>query len=100
MFQEASSFVGGNLSQWDTSNVETMSFIFNRCKLFNGDISQWEFNSAFAYCERFDGDVSAWNTSNVRIMYRMFKEAWLFSSDVSNWNTRKVTFTSEMVGPI
>jgi surface protein len=106
LFFSASSFVGGNLSKWDTSNVKTMYYMFNRCVEFNGDVSRWdvskvtEFYSTFEYCKRFDGDLSAWNTSNARTMYRMFKDAWVFSSNISNWNVAKVTTASEMVRPI
>jgi surface protein len=106
LFADGNSFVGGNLSQWNTGNVETMSFIFSRCKVFRGDVSLWDVSkvtdvqSAFEFCFEFDGDVSAWNTGNVANMQRMFKDAWVLSSNVSNWNTAKVTVTSEMVGRI
>jgi surface protein len=106
LFNQALSFVGGDLSQWNTSNVEIMSYIFDRCRLFRGDVSLWDVSKvtdirfAFEFCLEFDGDVSSWNTGNVVNMQGMFKDAWVFSSDVSNWNVASVTIAPEMVGLI
>ena len=32
----------GNISKWDVSNVENMSYMFAGCKVFNQDLSKWD----------------------------------------------------------
>ncbi|WP_429995218.1 BspA family leucine-rich repeat surface protein, partial [Mycoplasmopsis bovis] len=50
-----------NISKWDTSNVETMSSMFN-------DAS------------KFDRDLRDWKTSNVTNMQSMFTDAKAFNN--------------------
>ena len=77
MFKYCNRFNGGDLSNWDTSNVQNMSRMFEGCGKFNGHLKNWD-------------------TSNVTNMYRMFLGCWVFNGDLSNWDTRKVTDMSKM----
>lgn len=57
----------GDISHWDTSNVETMAYMFAYSK-FNGDISRWDvssvknFESMFEWA-KFNNDLNAWDVS-------------------------------------
>ena len=55
MFQGCSSLKDINLSNFNTSNVTNMSWMFNGCELLSSL-----------------PDISKWNTSNVTEMSRMF----------------------------
>ena len=70
MFAGATLF-NGNISNWDTSNVTNMSYMFFNAPSFNKDLN--------------------WNVSNVENMYAMFADATSFNGNISNWNTSKVT---------
>jgi surface protein len=77
----------GPISDWDTSTVTDMSWMF--C----GDEDYEDFYVPGAEC--FDEDISRWNTSSVTSMEGMFNVARSFNADISNWNTSSVT-TMEM----
>ena len=64
MFSGAIAFVG-NLSNWDTSQVTTMAYMFYRASAFvGGDLSNWDVSqvtnmvSMFYYASAFVGDIS------------------------------------------
>ncbi|MCF2901158.1 DUF285 domain-containing protein [Pseudoalteromonas sp. OFAV1] len=66
-----------DISNWDTSNVSDMRYIF-RNSSFNGDISRWDTKNVTRMDGMFEnsmfiGDVSTWNTSNVTNMYSIFR---------------------------
>ena len=69
----------GDISQWDVSNVEDMSCMFQE-SAFSGDISHWNtknvhyMNAMFSSSE-FNGDISQWDVSNVNLAFCMFKRA-------------------------
>ena len=56
-----------DLSQWDTSSVTTMKYMFYGVPEFNSDISGWD-------------------VSNVEDFQEMFYEAYAFNQDLSQWN--------------
>ena len=71
----------GDISQWDVSNVEDMSFMFIHAKSFNGDLSNWNVSKVkdmqfmFYGCESFEGKgLDNWDVSNVTDMEQMFYE--------------------------
>ena len=90
----------GDISQWDVSNVENMSYMFYKSK-FNGDISQWDvskvkyMNYMFAY-SIFNGDISQWVVSQVKTMNGTFQETYNFEGDISKWDVSNVKNMSEM----
>ena len=109
----------GHISDWDTSGVEDMSFLFGTTgelfeqddgswapgpgqycssyRTFNEDISKWNVSSVtttrnmFFDASSFNSDVSAWDVSSVEDMYQMFRDATSFNSDVSQWDVGRVT---------
>tara|TARA_R110002012_G_scaffold92632_1_gene224827 strand:+ start:1630 stop:2859 length:1230 start_codon:yes stop_codon:yes gene_type:complete len=111
----------GHISDWNTSNVDDMNYLFNNKTTFNEDISKWDTSSVtkmhvmFGSCSNFNQDIStkqitaqnsitgqaytAWDTSNVTNMANMFKSATVFNNGQTNngasvplnWNTSSVT---------
>ena len=59
------------MSDWDTSSVSNMQYMFYGASAFNADIS-------------------AWNTSSVTSMSSMFFHAYSFNQDISKWDTSSV----------
>ena len=114
----------GDISQWDVSNVETMSAMFSR-SYFNGDISGWDvsnvksmgwmfigssFNQDIANWDvsnvenmggmfahsKFNGDISRWDVSNVENMEKMFSYS-IFNQDISNWQIHNKCIINNML---
>ena len=73
-----------DISDWDVSNVRTMSYMFAYCKELKsvGDISYWNVSNVtnmwgmFYHCEKLKsvGDISKWDVSNVIHSTCMFKK--------------------------
>ena len=61
----------GHISNWDTSLIEDMSFLF----LFRRE---------------FNEDISNWNVSNVKNMEDMFHFCHSFNQSLNNWDVSKV----------
>lgn len=58
------------LENWDVSNIENMSGMFEECENFNCDLSKWDI-------------------SNVENMLDMFRDCIKFNCDLSKWNVSK-----------
>ena len=97
----------GPIGEWDTSQVTTMQYLFNRnqattyaletsISLFNEDISKWDtsnvtnMNSMFDGAHSFNGDISGWDVSNVINMGSMFQNAYAFNQNISKWDVSNV----------
>ena len=87
----------GEISEWDTSKVTDMSYMFNNAENFNQDISGWDTSKVtsmrgmFSNARSFNQDISKWNTAEVTNMGDMFNHAISFNQDISGWDTSKVT---------
>ena len=88
-----------DLSGWNTSNVENMSYMFYCCaRLESLNLSGWDTSSAktmhgmFYHCESLESlDLSGWNISDVDDMSYMFSDCEsLESLDLSGWDTHNV----------
>ena len=44
-----------DLSNWNVSNVEDMSYMFYGCKLFESDLSNWDVSKVMNITEMFKG---------------------------------------------
>ena len=86
-----------DLNFLDVSNVTDMSDLFNGCKKFNGNVSNWDvsnvtkMNRMFERCEKFNGDLSKWNVSNVTSMFSIFSWCHSFNGDISKWDVSNVS---------
>jgi surface protein len=90
-------YLGEDISQWDTSQIEDFSWMFAFEGEFNEDISGWDTSSAtnmasmFLGAEAFNQDISGWDVSNVTNMQQMFENADAFNQDISGWDVSNVT---------
>ena len=91
----------GDISEWDVSNVENMSSMFQNCD-FDGDLSKWDVSnvedmSYMFYDSKFSGEngsINNWNISNVSGMVGLFERSF-FKSDISNWEISKFVLKSK-----
>ena len=86
----------GDFNDIDTSEIESMSFLFTNKKTFNGDISGWDVSkvksmtSMFDNATSFNQPIGKWDVSSVWNMNSMFESATSFDQDISNWNIKDV----------
>ena len=98
-----------NISDWDTSNVINMTYMFYGAVAFNQDISKWNTskvtNMSFMFWDgennsAFNQNIGSWNVSNVTDMRSMFRGAKKFNnggnSSIGSWNTAKVINMSQL----
>ena len=95
-------------SEWDTTNVTNMSYMFYKCisLKYLPAISKWNttnvsnMSGMFCGCQSLKSlpEISEWNTTNVTDMSHMFSDCQLLKSlpDISNWNTTNVKDMSYM----
>lgn len=96
-FQTSDNFAGGgNIENWDVSNVTNFFHCFGGTK-FNADISSWNMSSAtytadmFRAANQFNQDISSWSVQNVTSMIGMFYLANQFNQNLSSWELDSVT---------
>lgn len=96
MFYGAKSFNHPNISSWNTSNVTTMTSMFDGATVFNQPVDNWNtsnvtsMSSVFAFARDFNQPLNDWDTSKVTTMSRMFSVASSFNQPVNNWDVSKV----------
>jgi surface protein len=89
----------GDISKWDTSNVEDMSGAFELCD-FTLDLSEWN-TSSIRNMENmfrrstFNGDLSKWDVSSLNNAKQMFAHSQ-FNGDIKNWQVAALTDATEM----
>ena len=94
-----------DVSNWDTSNVKNMSYMFYRCYKFTGKgLENWDISNVtnmfgmFCGCTNFNCDLSNWDVSNVINMYALFRKCNKFTGKgLENWDVSKVTDYREML---
>ena len=107
LFYNCPSLTQLDVSNWNTSNVKDMQYLFLGCNSLQsvGDLSNWDVSNVnymqnmFYNCKNLQsvGDISNWDVSNVWRMDKMFSDcSSLTQLDVSNWNTSKVTNMSQV----
>src|SRR6187402_120628 len=86
-----------SLALWDVSTITDMGHLFERCYLFDDDITGWDVSNvtdlSFAFHEAyfFNQDIGAWDVSSVTTMNSMFTYASAFNQDIGGWTTSQVT---------
>jgi hypothetical protein len=87
MFSGCTNLTGGNIGEWDVSNIVTMERIFANAENFNSDISDWNVSNVddmfnmFFNAKSFNQDLSSW------CMSRILTEPQGFKAGTNNWNT-------------
>ena len=104
--QPVAEAIFGNISNWDTSKITDMSYLFDGATYFNDDISNWDtssvtnmtgmFEDASAFNQNINTIGSKWDTSNVTNMSYMFNGAHDFNGNIVDWDTHQVTTMSWM----
>jgi surface protein len=96
-FRASNNFVGGgNIENWDVSNIVNFSFVFEATK-FNSDISGWDtsiatnFQSMFFSNQQFNQDISGWDVQNVTNMIQMLFSSSSFNQNLGNWEIASLT---------
>ena len=95
------SYISKGISNWNTSNITNLSFLFSNCYslLSIPDISNWNTKNVQKIIATFQGcpikclpDISKWNTENVFDMCFLFSNCHLLVSmpDISKWKINKV----------
>lgn len=103
MFEGCTSLTNPDFSNFNTTSVTNMSYMFAGCSKFNGNVSSWNTSSVtnmtsmFLGCTLFNQDITSWNVSVVTNMSSMFQNAAAFNQDITNWNTGSVTNMSSML---
>jgi len=90
-FYDCVELFDGDISLWDTSNVESMNGTF-RYSYFDGDLSQWDTTNVEDMYEMFasaeyrglNGSIAGWPIGNVQTMESMFYASRI-AADLSKW---------------
>ncbi len=104
LFKDNNSF-NSYIGFWDTSNVHTMSNMFNEARNFNNgepasfsnNYMNWDTSKvtnmyrAFNNARAFNGKISSWDVSKVTNMFYMFASAISFNQNIGGWNVSNVT---------
>ena len=86
----------GHISDWDTSNITDMSYLFEDKTTFNEDISCWDtskvtdMNNMFFGAISFNQPLNNWDVSSVTNMDYMFYGAKSFNQPIGGWKTYNV----------
>lgn len=89
-----------DLSNLDVSQIKDFSNLF-RGSLYNGDLSNWNTSNVNSMTCLFDeskfnnNSICNWNTSNVESMNFIFSNS-NFNGDISNWDFTKITMLKYM----
>ena len=104
LFGKFGSPIGKNLnpdiSRWDTSNVTTMSGMFNENQLFDYPLNNWNVSKvtdmSFMFSVTvFNQPIEHWDVGNVEDMNHMFSQS-AFNQPIGGWNIGKVDNMSFM----
>ena len=96
MFYRCESFEGKGLENWNTSNINTMSGMFDKCLKLNCDLSKWDVSNVtnmeymFDRCANFEGKgLKKWNIIKCHSFERMFRLCSKFNENLENWGKIK-----------
>ena len=95
----------GMISEWRTSRVTNMSYLFTNdtpskyiisLNEFNENIEDWDVSNVvtmqgmFQGCAKFNKPLTRWNTSKVTNMSYMFRHCHTFNQPLHHWDTSSV----------
>ena len=80
----------GDISEWNTSNVTNMDYMFYQATNFNSNIGNWDVSNVtkiefmFNNAEKFNQNISSWKLDNIKSSYSMFDNAKAFLDKYNN----------------
>ena len=86
-----------DISGWQVSRVQEMSYMFHKCIRFNQDLTRWDVSSVtnmegmFQSASAFDHPLNTWNISRVTSLQNTFRNARSFDKSLSRWDVSSVT---------
>ena len=86
----------GHISDWDTSEVTDMQYLFKDAESFNQPLEKWDVSQVmnmygmFNQCESFNQPLNNWNVSRVVNMRAMFAYTHAFNQPLENWDVSDV----------
>ena len=91
--------VVGDITRWDTSNIEFMGKMF-KGNSFNQNIGSWDVSKVINMRNMFantpfNRDIRNWNVSNVKNMAQMFNNS-NFNNVIRDWDVSNVTTMGSM----
>ena len=105
LFYGCTSLNDANVSNWTTSNVTSMNFLFYQVSVFNRPLNSWNvanvtsmismFSCYNATRGTFNQPIGNWDVGKVTNMSAMFWST-SFNQDISSWNVSNVTNMSYM----
>ncbi|CRF33525.1 hypothetical protein BRSU_1499 [Brachyspira suanatina] len=96
LFQKSQRKDFEGIEDWDTSNVENMSWMFRECFSFNQPLDKWDTSNAtnmkgmFSLAKAFNQNINNWNVSKVEDMSYMFNACDLFNQPINDWDVSNV----------
>jgi surface protein len=103
LFDDKTTF-NSDISNWDVSNVTTMSYMFRNTP-FNQDISSWNVsnvvNMSFMFRNsNFNQPINSWDVSSVTDMSFMFNQSDTFNQPLDSWDVSSVTNMAYMFNSV
>lgn len=104
LFTDCTSITSINISGWKTTSCISMVMTFFGLPNIELDISNWDTSNVtdmryiFGSIKRTSINVPNWNTSKVTNMYMAFCSMSIETIDISNWDTSNVTDMRYMFG--
>jgi surface protein len=92
---------GGNMSNWNTSNITSMNETFTFASNFNQSIDNWDVGNVTTLRNAFYGasvfnnagstGINNWRPSSCTSMDSVFYTAYAFNQPIGDWDTSSVT---------
>ncbi|MBO5003855.1 MAG: BspA family leucine-rich repeat surface protein [Clostridia bacterium] len=93
-----------DVTGWDVSNVENMSYAFNRCEDFTGvGLVDWNTSNVkfakytFNMCQNLKEDLGNWNVSKIEDARNMFSNCYDVELDLSKWDLNRCDNMKDML---
>ncbi|WP_271767119.1 BspA family leucine-rich repeat surface protein [Aquimarina algiphila] len=107
MFFGCTNLQSPDFSNWDTSSVTSMTWMFINARNFNGNISTWDVGNVIAFdlmlagTRSFNQDIGGWNigenVAGTINMNGMLTGTASFNQSLGDWNLEKVTDIDDML---
>ena len=91
-----------DISNWNVSNVEDMTYMFQGATSFNQDIGEWDtssvesMNGMFNMATSFNQNIGGWHTSSLEFMTNMLQGATSFNYPLNEWDVSRIEDMSNM----